>query len=279
MVNINLTARYARRRTITCVQDQRSQFVSPSNRTDNQTLPHTQQDITSPTRSLHNLDTVQPASREDSPAMLYAQVAECSINHLQHLITPSARTYFLGEAFSLTYVINEVLAPFFKGSTPNHQDRLHYPIPEASHRRTQVDTSYLEQINILQNRGVYHYLSNHHIQKFLNFYFKWFHPAFPILDQEQFNHDVRSNKLSLLLLNTVLMIAVTICPATYLVEAGIPERYAAREIFYRQAKLLYDEDTDKDKLRIVIGTFLLSFWWGRPMSRKIRGTGLESPQA
>lgn len=219
--------------------------------------------------SLEDLGAGQETPTQDSPAMLYAQVAEHGIDHVQRPITRSAKTYFLGEAFSLTYVINEILAPFLRGPNLQYQRRLHYPISEASSfTKTQTENPSLAQAILLQERGIYRALPQEHTAEFLKFYFKWFHPAFPIIDKDQFTGQVENGESSLLILNAALMIAVTICPEADLVAAGLPDRYAAREIFYRQAKLLYDEDADVDKINIVVGTFLLSFWWGGPDESK-----------
>lgn len=244
--------------------DQRSQLTEASTAPHFETFTGTdqRQDIISDI-SPNDIHDAQTPPRQDSAAMLYAQVAERGIDQVQHPITQSAKTYFLGEAFSLTYVINDVLVPFLRGATPINQRRLHYPIPKTSHANP-----YLEQKTLLKNRGLYHALPRIHTAKLLSFYFKWFHPAFPILDQVQFTHQVEVDEPSLLILNAVLMIAVTICPEDDLVAAGLPARYAAREIFYRQAKLLYDEDADVEMMNVVVATFLLSFWWGGPDESK-----------
>lgn len=200
---------------------------------------------------------------------LFAQVAEQRISSVQRPITKSARTVFLGEAFSLTYVINDVLAPFLS-ATPNFQRRLHFPIAEHTTDAVRSRKRKLshDQRETLQKRGIYYELPAIQKRNFLDLYFEWFNPAFPVLDHADFLWQSEAGELSLLVENVVLMIAVTICTAEDLAATNLPNRYAAREVFYQQARLLFDSDLDVDKLDLIIGALLLSFWWGGPDEQK-----------
>jgi hypothetical protein len=44
--------------------------------------------------------------------MLYAQIAERGVSQTRSPIHNAGRSVFLGEAFSLTYGVHDVLAPF-----------------------------------------------------------------------------------------------------------------------------------------------------------------------
>lgn len=203
--------------------------------------------------------------------MLYAQVAEQGISPLQSPITQSVRTIFLGEAFSLTYVAKDVLAPFLSNTPQSGQRRLHFPIVEshASYpARSKKRLLVMEQTRVLQQRGIYCPLATDTQMKFLDMYFAWFSPGIPVLDRDSFLDNVQAGEVSLLLLNSVLLIAVTICKTDELVAAGLPSRYESRAKFYQQAKTLYDADLDTDKVDLVVSTFLMSFWWGGPDDSK-----------
>lgn len=201
--------------------------------------------------------------------MLFAQVAEQRVGSGQHLINKTTPTIFLGEAFSLTYVINDILAPFLS-TTVNYQRRLHFPIDGEHARALYQDKRvlYREQRGMLRTKGILYELPSLHLTKLLRIYVSWFHPAFPVLEHTNFIQKVETEDVSLLILNAVLMIAVTICPAEDITMAGLPDRYASRRIFYEQAKALYDSDCDTDKMDLVAATLLLSFWWEGPSDPK-----------
>lgn len=202
--------------------------------------------------------------------MLYARIAEEGVDQHQQLVTDASKSVFLGEAFSLTYVVHEVLAQFLATSA-NHQRRLHFPLTVASggfggtlscHQIAERQTEYLHNAELLYvpTPVVLHQL--------LDTYFDAFHPAFPILDQGDFLHSVNTKGASLLILNAVCMVAVTLCEDVLLTSLGDKDRYEARSLFYQQAKALYDADLEPNKVNNVIGVFLMSFWWSKPDDQK-----------
>jgi hypothetical protein len=201
--------------------------------------------------------------------MLYARIAE-EIDQPQKRITNTSESVFLGEAFSLTYVVHNVLAPFLS-SAPSYQPRLHFPLAAqaqglhvAQSRRHVVagQVEHLRRLDLLYKPPV------NVLHELLKTFFDCFHPAFPVLDQSKFLDMVASDEASLLVLNSILLIAVTVCDEDLLSHLAVKDRYDARRIFYRQAKALHDSDCEPDKLDNIIGVFYISFWWGEPDEQK-----------
>lgn len=203
--------------------------------------------------------------------MLYARIAEEGVSSTQRPITDPNVSVFLGEAFSLTYVIHDVLAPFLvKTSGGNYQRRLHYPLtgqgtgPDNTPSRSSIAQ---QQTEYLRSRDLLFKPNQQTLLKLIDVYFGCFHPAFPMLNREDFKHSNISDA-SQLLVNAVLMISVTICERDTLDLLRLQDRYSARSIFYHQAKAIFDADREPDKVSNVVGAFLMSFWWGGPDDQK-----------
>lgn len=176
------------------------------------------------------------STTRDSDGMFYLHIADQGVKSRPQPITETRRTLFLGESFSLTYVVHDVLAPFLS-EAPNYQRRLHFPISEGFDPSDKDQQNVVEaQLQQLRERKILYRLDNKAKEQLLLVYFRWFHPAFPVLHRAKFLQESLANEVSLLLLNSVLMIAVTMCTDRELALTGISNRYEAREIFYRQAR-------------------------------------------
>ena len=205
----------------------------------------------------------------DRPSgMLYAQIAEQGVSQTRPPIVDSDRTMFLGEAFSLTYVVHDVLAPFLSASS-HYQKRLHFPLTESTHGpslngRAQGGNYLHEQSELLRERGLLFLPSSSVIDQLLGVYFQWFHPAFPLIDRASLLADIKDHRQSLLVLSSILMIAVTFCDTRLLQLTGFKDRLTARKKFFLQSRAIYDADLETDKIKIIGSVFLMSFWWDRP---------------
>lgn len=189
-------------------------------------------------------------------------------------------TFYAGESFSLTYAIHEVARPLLQrhirpGSDQrdaNHSPpQLYFSIAKESDPSTfkSLPDVVLAQLQTLRERGACHLLDQDTTLKLLDGYFTWFHPGFPVVDQRQvFVNRFLDNKLSLLVLNAVLLVAISICDDDLLESTGFATRHQGRECFYHQAKILHDNDLDADKVNNVVATFLMSFWWGGSNDQK-----------
>ncbi|KAL7931898.1 fungal-specific transcription factor domain-containing protein [Trichoderma chlorosporum] len=198
----------------------------------------------------------------DSSALFYLHIADQSVRSTQQPINDAIRTFYAGDSFSLTYAIDDVLAPFLNDRL-NYQKRLHFPIADG------FDPSDLGRENIvngqvthLRERNILHRLSPDALERMFDVYFRWFHPAFPLISEQDFLQKCLRNQMSLLVLNALLLIAATICDPADIALTGCESRQHARKGLYTQAKALYDADLDLDKVNNVIAVFLMSFWWG-----------------
>ena len=182
----------------------------------------------------------------------------------------------MGEPFSLTDIVYGGCSPTLTKLDPvNGRARMHFALPETIDRNTRNipnemhDAPFEDDEGILpQKKGVFTTLEPHVQEALLRTYFDWFDPAYPLINKEEFVYRLRTNQLSLLLLQAVYFIAATHCDSTYIVAAGFNTRHAARLAFYKRAKALYDADYETDAVTIVQALFLMSFWWGGPIDQK-----------
>lgn len=217
--------------------------------------------------------SVEPSpslENDDSPEMLYAQVAERSVIASQTPIRHTGDSIFLGEAFSLTYVVHDILGAFVSGTTPSHK-RLHFPILESKASQSQLhrpnDVASRQQ-KILEDKNVLRIAPPILLSQLLRTYFEGFHPAYPVIEQMKFESTTSALQQSQLVLNAMLMVAVSICDMQIVRELQFCTRREARHAFFKQARILYDEDAEPDKISNICGTFLMSFWWGGPNEQK-----------
>lgn len=189
--------------------------------------------------------------------------------------SPPTDTVFLGEAFSLTYMLHDVLAPILAADARRFRRRLHLPLltnrlPPARSDAVSRQTEHLRKLGLAEaSPGADADPANMppiHDDALLDFYFEHFHPAFPIVHCAQFRAAVADGTASLLVLNAVRMVATTIYDGALLVDAaGRPQnRHALRRTYYQRAKALYDGDLEPDKYDSIAGAFLMSFWWDGP---------------
>ncbi|KAH8700747.1 fungal-specific transcription factor domain-containing protein [Talaromyces proteolyticus] len=229
-------------------------------------LPSYQPQVRSPQVGSDGSTSV--ADRDPNGAF-YLHIADQTVNPTNNQrITDKVRTLFLGESFSLTYVVHDVLSPFLSNA-PRYKKRLHFPIGEG------YDPSVVGQHDIVQNqrillqeRNLLYQLEPSTLERLLGVFFRWFNPAFPILNPSECMQNCRQNEMSLLVLNAVLMVTVTICDDEELALTRLENRHQARAVFYHQAKTLFDSDMEPDKINSVIAVFFLSFWWGGPNDEK-----------
>ncbi|KAM0257739.1 hypothetical protein ACHAQJ_004190 [Trichoderma viride] len=198
----------------------------------------------------------------DSSALFYLHIADQSVRPTQQPISDAISTFYAGDSFSLTYAIHDVLAPFLSDRL-NYQKRLHFPIaqgfdPSDLGRENIVNT----QIALLRERNILHRLNQDALERMLDVYFRWFHPAFPLVNQHNFVQKCHRNQMSLLVLNGMLLVASIMCDPADIAATGCESRQHARSVFYSQAKALYDAGLDPDKVNNVTAVFLMSFWWG-----------------
>lgn len=67
-----------------------------------------------------------------------------------------------------------------------------------------------------------------------------------------------------LLLYAALFVGATYCDESTIVSLGFKDCADAKSVLYHRAKLLFQADMEKDKLRLLQSVFLLSFWRSSP---------------
>lgn len=93
-------------------------------------------------------------------------------------------------------------------------------------------------------------------------YFKWFHPCFPVLDRPTIARKLTTMDISPLLLQAMLFIGATYCDEGAVIAMGFRDRTEAKSLLYTRARLLFHADWEKDRITLIQGLFLMSFWRG-----------------
>jgi hypothetical protein len=94
----------------------------------------------------------------------------------------------------------------------------------------------------------------------LQAYFKYFHPHFTVVDEDDFWASYYGFDFSALLLQAMMFIGVIHCEESTLTELGWGDRHRAKWFFYIRAKDLYDATYEINKITVIQGLFLMSFW-------------------
>lgn len=222
-----------------------------------------------PVPSTGSNETAQ--SPTEGSEMLYARLSELHLSQWQSQLPIVKRTVYLSESFVLSYIVQEVAGPGSDGSSPP-STQLQYPVPPTVDDRASnlgYDTRLEpEEIRMLEWRGAFSVPEKSISDRLIRTYFDCVHPAFPIWDRVEFAASYQANRLSLLTLHTVYLLASTLCDESLIIDAGFADRSAARKAFYGRAKALYDADYETDTLTVISALLLISFCWGGPMDQK-----------
>ncbi|KAI1150910.1 fungal-specific transcription factor domain-containing protein [Nemania diffusa] len=107
----------------------------------------------------------------------------------------------------------------------------------------------------------------------LHAYVEYVHPYMPLLDLHSFlsivdAQDGSRGQTSLFLYQAVMFCATAFVRSKVLKEAGYASRKAARRAFFSKARLLYDFDYENDRLLLVQGLLLMTYWYETPDDQK-----------
>lgn len=89
-----------------------------------------------------------------------------------------------------------------------------------------------------------------------------FLPIYPVVVKAQIIDRWRSNSLSPLLKQCILFIGAIHSQESVLTKAGFPCRKDATELLYCNARALYDNDIEMDRITIIQSAFMLQFRFG-----------------
>ncbi|KAI1342008.1 transcription factor CTF1 [Xylariaceae sp. FL0016] len=107
----------------------------------------------------------------------------------------------------------------------------------------------------------------------LRAYIEYVHPYMPLIELHDFlsiinARDGAHGQTSLFLYQAVLFAATAYVDLKCLKEAGFANRKAARRSFFYKARLLYDFDYEGDRLFLVQGLLLMTYWYETPDDQK-----------
>lgn len=209
----------------------------------------------------------------EGPEMLYVRLADADATSNESLIEAGSQVIYLGEPFGLTFVVKRACGSLAAGfNTTGATKKLHYPTPqtvncESRHLGRDQTLEKLE-MEVLKRKGAFDIPTKANSDKLVRVYFDSVHPAQPIFDRHVFTTLYEKHQMSLLILHTIYLMAVTFCSDELIHEVGFDSRQRAQWAFYSRAKSLYDADHEKDRMNVVRALFLMSFWWSGPLDEK-----------
>lgn len=104
------------------------------------------------------------------------------------------------------------------------------------------------------------------MERLLEAYFSRFHAFCPILDRTSLLAAVRNNAVSITLLKCVVFVASIHCDAEILHVMGYATRLDAEDDLFGRACASFDADREADRTTIVLSSYLLHYWFGKPTS-------------
>ncbi|PHH83615.1 hypothetical protein CDD83_2955 [Cordyceps sp. RAO-2017] len=107
----------------------------------------------------------------------------------------------------------------------------------------------------------------------LQAYIEYVYPFMPLMDLHDFlavvsRGDGLNGQTSLFLYQAVMFSATAFVDMKHLREAGYLTRKAARKAFFQKTRLLYDFDYEADRLILVQGLMLMTYWYETPDDQK-----------
>ncbi|KAK5627090.1 hypothetical protein RRF57_002805 [Xylaria bambusicola] len=130
-----------------------------------------------------------------------------------------------------------------------------------------------EDVDYLRAKGALSVPSFALQKALLRAYAEYVHPYMPLLDLHSFlgivdARDGSRGQTSLFLYQAVMFCATAFVSNKALKEAGYASRKVARRTFFSKARLLYDFDYENDRLLLVQGLLLMTYWYETPDDQK-----------
>ena len=171
---------------------------------------------------------------------------------------------FVGESWYASYVLSTSVAG---------PAELHRPIERRSAKtftpddyrtpNTRRSTSSRPSKNILPPSDL---PPQHLIERLLEAYFTRFHVFCPILDRALFLSSVRDTTVSITLLRCVLFVASVHCDPEIFHLMGFSTRFDAGDDLFGKACASFDIDQEADRSTMVLSSYLLHYYFGKPTS-------------
>ncbi|KAI9713863.1 MAG: hypothetical protein M1820_000593 [Bogoriella megaspora] len=130
-----------------------------------------------------------------------------------------------------------------------------------------------DEISYLRKKGALSIPDTSLRNELLRSYIEYCHPFMPLLDLHDFlraisSPDGSAGKVSLFTFSAVMFVATAYVPFRHLQNAGYQTRKEARKDFFQKARLLYDFDYEIDRISLVQGLLLLTYYYETPDDSK-----------
>ncbi|KAI1805448.1 transcription factor CTF1 [Daldinia bambusicola] len=130
-----------------------------------------------------------------------------------------------------------------------------------------------EDVSYLHTKGALTLPSLSLQNALLTAYVEYVHPYMPLIELHDFLSMINARdglygQTSLFLYHSVMFAATAFVDVKYLKDAGYASRKAARREFFYKARLLYDFDYESDRLILVQGLLLMTYWYETPDDQK-----------
>ncbi|KAI1774181.1 transcription factor CTF1 [Hypoxylon cercidicola] len=130
-----------------------------------------------------------------------------------------------------------------------------------------------EDVTYLHTKGALSLPSLNLQNALLSAYVEYVHPYMPLIELHDYLSLINARdgvygQTSLFLYQCVMFAATAFVDGKHLKEAGYTSRKAARREFFYKARLLYDFDYESDRLILVQGLLLMTYWYETPDDQK-----------
>lgn len=202
---------------------------------------------------------------KDGSENLYARLSELRPATLGNRNLLGIETVYLGESYLLRYVWQGAINAESASDTASTPSTLQVPLPPSLNDRAgrlgygaHLDS---EDLEVLKIRGAFNLPRKDVSDQLIKIFFESVYPAFPIFDREEFAQLHETEQVSILVLNAMYSLASTLCDESVIKSAGFETHDAARKIFLKRAKAIYETDYETSKVAVVQATFIISFLW------------------
>ncbi len=217
--------------------------------------------------------------REGSEMLLVRLMDAPDQRTQRNIVRPTDKVIYFGTDSTFAYTIRKASGgarPHARNSETsfahNPAARGHYAIPEMLDQWPHdipiesLDAK-VEELNSLQRKGAFEMPPIEVQEALLETYFSLVYPAQRILDKAQCLQDFKSGSASKFLLQCLFFIGTIYCDEA-VITANWESRRAAQLLFFSRAKALYDADYEQNRVTVIQGLYLMSFWWGSPTDQK-----------
>lgn len=173
---------------------------------------------------------------------------------------------YMGESWFLSFVLHNTN----NEATSRHRSvrpssAVHHESSRISDYCYESPTHATRPAEISYNTPLPESLSEDICDQLLDAYFSYFQPLCPIIDKDPFLESVHARTISRTLLLSVCFIASVHCDMNVLQSLGYQTRVQAGDDLFSKADQALTNDTDSDRITIMISSYLLHYWWGKPV--------------